>query len=153
MKSTIENNAKKEIMEMQTVQNLVAHKIRVQDFEKDYAQSIVTFAENEKRFSNLNKLRIKWLQTTTTVEDMDTQIFDRKVEILKQKADVCKIKLVLDGLHVTSCYESEHLKQLVLGTRPREARKDDESRRVAELNALQRESATTLQLILQQSHR
>jgi hypothetical protein len=124
---------------------------RVYDFEKEYEVKLSRLPEIEKEILQIGQARRRWLNSIAVVDSLDTEIFTRKLNIIKTKADLGVMKVLVDSARLQGYYEAHTLKYLVAATKPYDDEGDNKESREIQLKALANQNLDELRTVLRKS--
>lgn len=123
---------------------------RVLEFESEFAERLQNLSSIEAQIDKISELRNEWLKNTADVTHQDTEIFRKRIEILKIQCEISEMKLTTDILRLDSVRESNTFKYLIFVTKPLDDDETDELRE-KEIAALLKQQSDSWKFNLQQS--
>lgn len=132
--------------------SLVYLKDRVEIFEKEYEETVISFEKKEKeRMNEIYKLRKEWIEHKVQENTNDRSLFLKKLQVFEKYCELYKAKLELDKLHIDGFYETQKLKQLIILTKPKESNDVTGNQRDKEVREMMRASANEIKCALTES--
>ena len=124
---------------------------RVHEFEDEMEEKLRKLPEIEEQVKHIGEARRRWLSSVSLVDTIETDVFMRKLEVLKKKAELYQVKIKLDSAKLQRLYELQTLRYLVAATKPYDEDDDDDKSREVYLGNLTNENLEELRTALQKS--
>ena len=123
---------------------------RVIEFEKELSLRLTNMPDIEKDILSVGFMRSRWLTSVSKMDEVETDTFNIRVDIIKTKADLAALTIALDKTRLEGFYETQTLNYLISATKPQEEGESLEQRQV-DLSAIARENLESLRLALKKS--
>ena len=120
-----------------------ANRIRVLEFERETKERFASLSEIEQNILSVGQLRSRWLLGVSNIDEVETETFRLKLDILKAQSELAAIHLQCDKVNLEGHYEQQTLNFLINATRPLDTGETKELRAKA-LDALARENLDDL---------
>jgi hypothetical protein len=89
------------------------NRIRVADFEEELQSKIDELETIEEEIVATETLRNKWLERLSVSNQFKSDIYDKKLEVIKAKAELSALHMTQDVLRLESIIEKQSLDYLV----------------------------------------
>jgi len=105
-----------------------ANRARVLDFEAETKERLTTLTAVEKEILSVGQLRSRWLLSVSNIDEVETETFRLKMDLLKARADYAVLSLQVDKVKLEGHYESQTLNFLIQATKPLDLGETKEAR-------------------------
>lgn len=105
-----------------------ANRARVLDFEAETKERLDTLTAVEKEILSVGQLRSRWLLSVSNIDEVETETFRLKMDLLKARADAAVLGLQVDKVKLEGHYESQTLNFLINATKPLDTGESKEAR-------------------------
>lgn len=123
---------------------------RVLEFEKELQAKLKTLPDIERDIQEISNKRRIWLEQISSTDDSSSDIFMKKIQLLKLRTQLNSAKVTLDVCRMESHYEAQAVNYLSACTQPL-GYEETQSSRDVELAKLIRQGSDSLALVLEQS--
>lgn len=126
------------------------NRTRVAEFEKEIETSLNSLDVIEKSMKDVGQQRKDWLENIAHSHQRGTDIYQKRLELIKVQGEMASLNLKLDILRLERQYETQTLSSLVEATKPLGERETEQEREVT-LMAMARKDNDLLRDALQAS--
>jgi hypothetical protein len=127
-------------------------RLRVLEFEKEIEEKIDALPKYEAEILSIGKLRSQWLNSVSSMSQIDSSTYKKKLDVLRAQAELATIHNMLETTRMQGFYEAQTLADLISATRPLEEGETPESR-AATIESTARSNCENLKVSLEQSLR
>jgi hypothetical protein len=128
--------------------NLPILQEKVFSFEREMTvKTQSSLQKNEEDMLMLCRNREQWVKKVSDSDEMENEVFEKKIEILKKKAEIISIELAADAIKIRGFYEAQQLKQLIILTQPADDFLNEKERQL-KIEGMQRECLEELEDLL-----
>jgi hypothetical protein len=90
---------------------------RIVNFESEYKLSITKLQSHEKEMNEISQLRSKWLENEENFLELETELYQKKIQILEEEFQIFQAKSLLNQYKLEEYYEGLQLQSLIQSTK------------------------------------